>query len=205
MKNLHQSDIKINPARIVFKELSKEVVSPMHVHILNIKQCCDLSFRVDVLLHRVSYSTKRNFQTLEDAIFFYEAINLFGSPSKPQTLQELITLENANYDAWKSISLAGIMFPPEFGPNNSIKGGFSYFRRILKERIDSEITPPHPFYFFSSPIEYFILLARYSVKMFSQVKAMFEEVTSTDPSNELKLQLVTKRYQEQEYVLNVSY
>ncbi len=69
-------------------------------------------------------------------------MNLYACANKPTTLHHLMKLKYSNYSAMRALSLAG-----EANPVSS--PGFS--------------RPPHKYYFFTNPVEYFISFARYVV------------------------------------------
>ncbi len=75
-------------------------------------------------------------------LFDYEAMNLLSAKPVPTTLKGLISLSTSNYAAMRALTLAG-----DTGDKVPIKP-------------NSSNSPPHCFYFFSNPMEYFITLAR---------------------------------------------
>jgi hypothetical protein len=102
---------------------------------------------VNIALHKSITKTSTD---LAQILLQYEVLLMCVSKSSIHTLRHLISQPKSNYAALQAWSLSGEVRP-------SIQ---QQLESVLEPESSSNAIPPHNFYFFTSPLEYFVCLIR---------------------------------------------
>ncbi len=120
-------------------------------------------------VHPTGKGLQGSASTIDRVLWEHETLNLYHccvTNGTPTTLHELIASPKSNYAAMRALSLAG-----EYGGNNR------------PNRDASE--PPHAFYFYTSPIGYFLSLVRYAVSELNHANARMLSTTRQEDVDRL--------------------
>ncbi len=118
--------------------------------------------------------------SIDAVLFEHEVLNLISRSLSPSTLAELICVTGSNYAAMRALSLAGEAYPPDFDGDTSVPS-----KRPGKHIAATLSHPPHHFYFFTSPIGYYVSLCRYVVQ---QVEIAREDCAALDSDSAVRKQ-----------------
>jgi hypothetical protein len=135
---------------------------------------------------KANHCIQRNCKDLIEALYTYEVMNIYTEG--PQSLHEMITLNGSNYPALKYLSMTEM--------NNSSSSATTAV---------NDNSPPHSFYLFSNPVEYFVSIARYAVCCLNKAKSDLQSVSKGTNRSGESLGQLEQRVEEFTVVIEVSY
>ncbi len=105
------------------------------------------------------YSVERNTATLRESLYLHEA--MLVCYQTPTCLGDTVSMAKSNYDAMRCFTL-GEEATAQSTSNQSSNHG----------------QPTHCFYFFTSPVEYFLTITRYAVLQWNQLQSKQQSMGS---------------------------
>ncbi len=134
---------------------------------------------------KANHCIQRTCKDLIEALYTYEVMNIYTEG--PQSLHEMVTLNSSNYPALKYLSLTDMS------------------RSSSSTTTVNDTTPPHSFYLFSNPVEYFMSIARYAVCCCNKAKADLQAVSKGINRSGESMGQLEQRLEEFSVVIEVSY